>query len=88
MAIIITFLLGIGNFAWHSAVLGSGHRMIGDMPDEHRQMIRWSSMSLEFVLLCAALYGVNAGHTLWMWVYMGYSAINGGAAWLILKNRF
>jgi len=87
MAIIITFLLGIGNFAWHSAVLGSGHMMVSDMPPEHRQMIRWSSMSLEFILLCAALYGVNAGYGVWMWVYMAYSAINGGAAWLIIKNR-
>ncbi len=87
MALIITFLLGIGNFAWHSAVMRSGHRMVSDIPQDHRQMIRWSSMSLEFVLLCAALYGVNGGHTVWMWVYLGYSAINGTAAWLILKNR-
>jgi len=87
MAVIITFLLGVGNFAWHSAVLGSGHRMVSDMPPEHRQLIRWSSLSLEFVLLCAALYAVNAGHAMWMRVYLGYSAINGGAAWLIVKGR-
>jgi len=87
MAVIITFLLGVGNFAWHSAVLGSGHRMVSDMPDQHRQLIRWSSLALEFVLLSFALYAVNAGHVLWMWVYMGYSAINGSAAWLIVKGR-
>jgi hypothetical protein len=44
-------------------------------------------MVLEFTLLLAALLLVAAGHSGWVWVYLGYSALNGAAAWLILSRR-
>jgi hypothetical protein len=87
MVIFFVFLLGIGNFALHRAVLSSGHPALAQM--------RWligglgghASMVLEFTLLLAALLLVAAGHSGWVWVYLGYSALNGAAAWLILSRR-
>lgn len=87
MMVILTLLLGIGNFAWHRAVIESGHRMISDMQPARLQAIRWLSLAVEFLLLCGALFAVRSGHTIWLWTYMGYSAINGGAAWLIVSRR-
>lgn len=87
MAIIVTFLLGLGNFAWHTAVIQSGHRMISDVQPASLRIIRLISLSLEFMLLCLALYAVKSGHTAWVWAYTSYSAINGGAAWLIVSRR-
>lgn len=87
MVILFVFLLGIGNFALHQAVLKSGHPLLGQ--------VRWlidslrgrGSMALEFALLLAALLLVDGGHPGWAWVYGGYSAVNGLSAWLILSRR-
>lgn len=87
MALVITLLLGIGNFAWHRAVIESGHRMVSEMPPESLRVLRNFSLSLEFVLLCGALFAVKSGHTHWIWAYLGYSLINAGAAWMIIKGR-
>ena len=83
----ITLILGMGNFAWHRAVIESGHRMVSEMPPESLKVLRFLSLALEFSLLCGALYAVRAGHTHWLWGYLGYSAINAGAAWMIVKGR-
>lgn len=87
MVILFVFLLGVGNFALHRAVLDSRHPILGEM--------RWladgvggrASMVLEFILLCVALLLAVAGHPGWAWVYLGYTALNGLAAWLILSRR-
>ena len=88
MAILITFLLGIGNFALHRAALESRHPMLV------RAQWQWSSprgrmsMALEFVLLLAALILVAGGRTGWAIAYAVYSALNGFSVWLILSRRF
>lgn len=87
MAMVLTFLLGMGNFAWHSAVMRSGHRMVQDLPQQSLKAMRFASMSLEFVLLCGALYAASIGHTHWLWAYLAYSLMNGGAAWLIVSRK-
>lgn len=87
MSLIITFLLGIGNFAWHRAVLESGHTMISAMPPATLRIARFASLALEFVLLCAAMLAVVNGRAGWIWAYAVYSAINGSAAWLIVSRR-
>ena len=87
MAIVLAFLLGMGNFAWHRAVLESGHAMMRDVSPGGLQAIRLSSLSLEFVLLCGALYAADAGLVHGVWLYFGYSLINGIAAWAIVKRR-
>lgn len=87
MVILFVFLLGVGNFALHRAVLASGHPALGEMRWLVRGFGGRASFVLEFVLLCAALLLAAAGHPGWAWAYLAYSALNGLAAWLILSRR-
>jgi hypothetical protein len=91
MAIVIVFLLGILNFAAHRAVLESGHPLVDAMPQAIRSLGRMLggrlSLLVEFVMLLGALWMVDAGSTGWAIAYLGYSALNGLSAWLILSGR-
>ena len=87
MVILFVFLLGIGNFALHRAVLGSGHPALAQLGWLTTRMAGRASLALEFVLLLAALLLAAGGHPGWAWTYLGYSALNGIAAWLILSRR-
>ncbi len=87
MALIIAFLLGMGNFACHRAVIASGHAMLSQVPPRVLRIARLSSLALEFVLLCGALYAARAGVTPWIWLYAAYSLVNLGAAWSIVTRR-
>jgi hypothetical protein len=87
MTVIIAFFLGVGNFAWHRAVLESGHAIMRDLPPGQLRTMRRMTLGFEFLLLCAALFAAFAGHMLWVWLYGAYSFLNGGAAWLILNRR-
>ncbi|MFB0611910.1 hypothetical protein [Aurantiacibacter poecillastricola] len=87
MALIITFLLGVGNFACHRAVISSGHRWITDMPPATLKVTRLLSLGLEFVLLAGALHAAERGVWAWTWLYVGYSAVNIWAAWSIATRR-
>ena len=86
MAIILTFLLGVGNFAVHKAVLESHHPMLAQMPWFEMMGGRFS-MALEFMLLVGALLLAANSQPAWGWVYFAYSALNGAAGWLILTRR-
>ena len=86
MIIVLTFLLGIGNFAMHKAVLDSRHPMLAQMP--------WLGLlggrfgfAIEFFLLIGALLLAVSGQPAWGWAYFAYSALNGVAGWLILSRR-
>lgn len=87
MTVILTFLLGMGNFALHRAVLESGHPMVREMPAGGLRKARYASLALEFVLLCGALYAAERGYLAWLLAYLGYSLFNGFAAWLLIKGR-
>ena len=87
MAILFTFLLGIGNFAIHKAVLESGHPMLGKMPWFVHMLGGRVSMATEFLILLAALLLVADGNTGWGIAYLAYSGLNGLAAWLIISRR-
>ena len=84
--IVLTLLLGIGNFAMHKAVLESRHPMLAQMPWMGLMGGRFS-MALEFLLLLGALLLAASGHPGWSWVYFGYSVLNAVAGWLILSRR-
>ena len=84
--IVLTLLLGIGNFAMHKAVLESRHPMLAQMPWFELMGGRFS-MALEFLLLVGALLLTASGHPGWGWAYLAYSALNGLAGWLILSRR-
>jgi len=87
MAIVITFLLGIANFAMHKAVLESRHPLLAEMPGFVRLLGGKASFVAEFVLLAGALLLTAAGHPGWGLAYLGYSLLNGLAGWLILSRR-
>lgn len=87
MALVITFLLGMGNFACHTAVLGSGHNAIAAMSEGTLRLARLASFALEFGLLCGALFAAELGAHQWLWLYAGYTLINIGAAWSIVTGR-
>ncbi|WP_363321468.1 hypothetical protein [Novosphingobium sp.] len=87
MLFIVTFLLGVGNFALHRAVLDSGHPLLAQAPWLFQALGGRVSLAIEFTMLLTAMLMVAAGSTGWAWFYLGYSAINGLSAWLILSGR-
>jgi hypothetical protein len=87
MAILLIFLLGVANFAMHKAVLESGHPLLGQVPWFVHMLGGRASLIVEFVMLLGAMLMVASGSMGWAIGYLGYSAINVGAAWLILSGR-
>ena len=87
MGLIIVFLLGVGNFALHKAVLESGHPMLGRMPWFVHMLGGRISLGVEFLVLLAAMLAMGNGYPAWAWAYLGYSALNAISAWLILSRR-
>lgn len=88
MALIIIFLLGIANFALHRAVLESPHPRSAEMGRLAARFGRRVMLGAEFVVLLAALMMSARGWSFAVWAYLGYSLLNGFAAWLILSRRF
>ncbi len=86
MGIAILFLLGIGNFAMHKAVLESGHPILHQMPWFEILGGKFS-LFVEFFMLVGARLMVASGSAGWAWAYVAYSAVNGLSAWLILTHR-
>lgn len=86
-ALIIVFLLGIGNFALHRAVLESGHPLIEQMPGFVSLFGGRLTLAAEFLVLLAALALVAHGWTGVAWAYLVYSVLNAVTAWLILSGR-
>lgn len=87
MTILIIFVLGVGNFAMHRAVLASGHPMLGQVPWYIHLLGGRISLVAEFLLLLGALLLAHYGSPLWAWGYLGYTLLNGLGAWLILTRR-
>lgn len=87
MALVFAFLLGIGNFAAHKAVINSGHPLIAQVPWFFTLLGGRFSLLLEFVMLLGTMLMVADGATGWAWFYAVYSAVNFASAWLILTGR-
>ncbi|MDT0506620.1 hypothetical protein [Novosphingobium sp. MMS21-SN21R] len=87
MPILITFLLGVGNFALHRAVMDSGHPMLGRMPRFVHLLGGRFTMVMEFLLLVAALLFAAEGNVSGPIAYVVYSVLNSFSAWLILTDR-
>lgn len=88
MALIIIFLLGIGNFALHRAVLESRPPKLAEVAWLSHRFGKHAMLGLEFMVLLAALLMVANGWSFLVWGYLAYSLLNGLAAWLILTRRF
>jgi hypothetical protein len=87
MAVVVIFLLGIGNFAMHKAVLESGHRLLGRMPWFVHMLGGRVTLVTEFLVLLAALLLAYQGWPSLAWAYAAYSVLNAISAWLILTDR-
>ncbi len=87
MAIIFLFLLGIGNFAMHKAVLECGHPLLGQVPWFFQLLGGRFSLLVEFFLLLGSMLLAAEGSAGWAWGYAIYSALNGISAWLIVSGR-
>lgn len=87
MALVIIFLLGIGNFALHKAVLESGHPLLGRVPWFVHMLGGKLTLATEFLVLLAAMMLTATGWPGLAWAYLAYSLLNGFAAWLILSGR-
>ncbi|WP_246543590.1 hypothetical protein [Novosphingobium profundi] len=88
LALIVVFVLGVGNFAAHKAVLESGHRMLAQVPWLFKPLGGPISLVVEFVMLLGTMLMVAAGSQGWALLYLGYSLANAVAAWMIVTERF
>ena len=86
-AILVTFLLGVGNFALHKAVMESGHPLIGRMPWFYHALGGKFSLIVEFLMLLAALLFASQDYVGAAIAYVVYSMLNSLSAWLILTDR-
>ena len=87
IALTILFLLGIGNFALHKAVLDSGHPFVDQLPRLFQRKGGSISIVLEFAILLGSMVMADSGAMGWVWSYGLYSAVNLASAWLILTRR-
>lgn len=87
MGLLLLFLLGIGNFAAHEAVLKSRHPLLDQVPLYFHVLGGKFSLAVEFVMLLGAMLMVAQGAMGWAIFYAVYSAVNIAAAWLILTRR-
>ena len=88
MVIFAVFLLGVGNFAVHKAVLESGHPMLDALPSFYKTGGGGFSMWFEFGLLLAALLmAANGWPGMAIIAYGIYSLLNFATAWLVLSGR-
>jgi len=87
MAILFIFLLGVGNFAMHKAVLESHHPLLGQLPWFVHLLGGRIGLVSEFLVLLAALLLVANDHSGWGIAYLAYSLFNALAAWLIITRR-
>ncbi|MXP10819.1 hypothetical protein [Pseudoblastomonas halimionae] len=86
MAILLVFLLGVGNFAAHKAALASNHPALQQMPWFHLMHGRFS-LALEFIVLLGAMLLAADGSHGWVLAYMVYSVFNILAAWMIVTGK-
>ena len=87
MAILLTFLLGIANFALHKAVLESRHPILAQMAWLFAPMRGRFSLVVEFMMLLGTMLVVANGSPGWAWGYGLYTGLNALSAWLILSGK-
>jgi hypothetical protein len=87
MAILIIFLLGVGNFALHRAIMDCGHPLLGEIPWFTNTVSRRFSFGIEFLMLLGGLMLAAQGVAWGALGYLAYSLLNAISAWLILTDR-
>ncbi|MBV7265567.1 hypothetical protein [Erythrobacter ani] len=86
-AVIIIFVLGIGNFTLNRAVFASNHPVIEQMPPFVHMLGGRLTLIAEFLILLAAMLLAANGWPGLAWGYLAYSALNALTAWLLLTGR-
>jgi hypothetical protein len=84
---IVIFVLGIGNFALNRALYDARHPLFARLPHASRVLGRRAAFVTEFAVLVFALVLAANGWPGFAWAYLGYTAFNAVAAWLILTGR-
>ncbi len=84
---IVIFVLGVVNFALNRAVFGSGHPLLARLPRASRVLGSRAALVTEFAVLFFALLLSVSGWPGFVWAYLGYTAFNGVAAWLIASRK-
>ena len=88
MFVVVSFLLGITNFALHKAVIESRHPFVEDSKLYFgRHFGKHGSYILEFVILVGALVFAAGGSWLALIVYIFYTSLNVLAAWMLLSGK-
>lgn len=87
MGLVFIFLLGIGNFAAHKAVLESRHPLLERVPLFFQMLGGRFSLLIEFAMLLGAMLMVAQGSLGWALFYGTYTAVNALSAWLIMSGR-
>ena len=87
MLLTAVFLMGIANFALHSAVLGSRHPLFEQTRWFGRGRGQGITLAIEFLVLTAALGFAYRDVGAVLWFYGTYTAINAVSAWLIVSKR-
>ena len=87
MAVIIIFVLGIGNFTMHRAVMDSGHPLLRAWNGLLHPVGRWLALGTEFLVLLLALMLASNGWPWFAFAYALYTACNALASWLMLSGR-
>lgn len=87
LATAIIFLLGIANFALNGAVFARGHPLFARLPRASQTLGRRAALVSEFAVLFFALLLSVEGWPGYAWAYGVYTAVNAGAAWLILNGK-
>ncbi len=87
MVLTVLFLLGVGNFVLHRAVLECGHPLVMQAPWLRLPHGIRISLGLEYLVLVGCMLMATAGSAGWAWGYGAYSLFNGFSGWLILSRR-
>ena len=87
MAIMLIFLLGIGNFALHKAVMESGHPMLAQVSWFASGKGRRIAFVTEFLVLLTVMLLAGNGWPGLAWGYLIYTGLNAISGWLILSGR-
>jgi hypothetical protein len=87
VAVIIIFVLGVGNFTMHRAVMESGHPMLRVWPAMAHPLGRRIAFGTEFLVLLLALMLASNGWPGFAIAYAIYTLCNALASWLMLSGR-
>lgn len=87
MGLAIVFLLGIGNFALHRAVMASGHPLLARRSASGKRIGGRIAFALEFFVLVAAMLLVENGYHATAVFYAIYTLLNVLGAWLMATGR-